>query len=50
MLEIAGRSIGGLCSTMLEFGAGMCLEELLLRHALRMELPALERTGGGGGV
>ncbi|HKV57810.1 MAG TPA: ATP-grasp domain-containing protein, partial [Ktedonobacteraceae bacterium] len=29
MLEIAGRSIGGLCSTVLEFGAGMCLEELI---------------------
>jgi biotin carboxylase len=50
MVEIAGRSIGGLCSTILEFGAGMCLEELLLRHALRMELPSLERVGGGAGV
>ena len=50
MVEIAGRSIGGLCSTILEFGAGMCLEELLLRHALRMELPSLERTGGGVGA
>ena len=48
MVEIAGRSIGGLCSTILEFGAGMCLEELLLRHALRMELPSLERAGGDG--
>src|SRR5262249_31541610 len=34
MLEIAGRSIGGLCSTVLEFGSGMSLEEILLRHAL----------------
>ena len=50
MVEIAGRSIGGLCSTILEFGAGMCLEELLLRHALRMELPSLERAGGGAGA
>ncbi|HEU5347883.1 MAG TPA: ATP-grasp domain-containing protein, partial [Ktedonobacterales bacterium] len=50
MVEIAGRSIGGLCSTILEFGAGMCLEELLLRHALRMELPSLERAGSGSGV
>ena len=30
MLEIAGRSIGGLCSTILEFGSGMCLEELIV--------------------
>jgi biotin carboxylase len=50
MVEIAGRSIGGLCSTILEFGAGMCLEELLLRHALRMELPSLESIGEGAGV
>lgn len=50
MVEIAGRSIGGLCSTILEFGAGVCLEELLLRHALRMELPALEHSGGGAGA
>lgn len=34
MVELAGRSIGGLCSTILEFGTGMCLEELILRHAL----------------
>ncbi len=50
MLEIAGRSIGGLCSTVLEFGAGMRLEEILLRHALGMETPALERTGAAAGV
>ena len=50
MVEIAGRSIGGLCSTILEFGAGMCLEEILLRHALRMDLPSLERTEVGAGV
>ncbi|HET8907404.1 MAG TPA: ATP-grasp domain-containing protein [Ktedonobacterales bacterium] len=50
MVEIAGRSIGGLCSTILEFGAGMCLEELLLRHALRLELPSLDLTGGGAGA
>lgn len=48
MLEIAGRSIGGLCSTVLEFGAGMRLEEILLRHALGMEMQALDRTGAAG--
>ena len=34
MIEIAGRSIGGLCSRVLEFGLGVSLEELILRHAL----------------
>ena len=43
MLEIAGRSIGGLCSTILEFGAGVCLEELILRHAIGEEVTAFER-------
>src|SRR6266702_3093181 len=43
MLEIAGRSIGGLCSTILEFGAGMCLEELILRQAIGEEISSIER-------
>jgi biotin carboxylase len=50
MLEIAGRSIGGLCSTILEFGAGMCLEELILRHALGFEVPSFDRVGQAAGV
>jgi biotin carboxylase len=50
MLEIAGRSIGGLCSTILEFGSGMCLEELILRHAIGQEIDAVEREGQAAGV
>ncbi len=50
MLEIAGRSIGGLCSTILEFGAGMCLEELILRHALGEEILTVEREERAAGV
>lgn len=50
MLEIAGRSIGGLCSTILEFGSGMCLEELILRHAIGQEMTAIEREGHAAGV
>jgi biotin carboxylase len=50
MLEIAGRSIGGLCSTILEFGAGMCLEELILRHAVGEEIPSWERDSHAVGV
>ena len=33
-IEVAARSIGGLCSRTLRFGTGMSLEELILRHAL----------------
>jgi biotin carboxylase len=50
MLEIAGRSIGGLCSTILEFGSGMCLEELILRNALGMEIASIEREQRAAGV
>lgn len=50
MLEIAGRSIGGLCSTVLEFGAGMCLEELILRHAIGEEVTNIERESAAAGV
>ena len=50
MLEIAGRSIGGLCSTILEFGSGMCLEELILRHATGYEIASIEREEHAAGV
>jgi len=42
LIEMAGRSIGGLCSTVLEFGAGISLEEVILRHAAGLALPAME--------
>lgn len=50
MLEIAGRSIGGLCSTILEFSSGMCLEELILRHATGEEITTIERDEHAAGV
>jgi biotin carboxylase len=50
MVEIAGRSIGGLCSTVLEFGSGMRLEELLLRNALGLGAPSFDRSGQAAGV
>jgi len=34
ILEVAARSIGGLCGRTLRFGVGVTLEELLLRHAI----------------
>src|SRR5579884_757448 len=50
MLEIAGRSIGGLCSTILEFSSGMCLEELILRHASGEKITNVERDQHAAGV
>ena len=50
MIEIAGRSIGGLCSTILEFGAGISLEEIILRHAVGMQIPALSLQNAAAGV
>ncbi len=50
LIELAGRSIGGLCSSVLEFGAGVCLEELILRHAAGMPLGSAERSGEAAGV
>lgn len=50
MLEIAGRSIGGLCSTVLEFGSGICLEELILRNAIGQEIASIEREQHAAGV
>ncbi len=50
MIEIAGRSIGGLCSRTLRFGLGVSLEELLLRHALGRDVEELAREAGSSGV
>ncbi|MBI4607983.1 MAG: ATP-grasp domain-containing protein [Candidatus Rokubacteria bacterium] len=50
LIEIAARSIGGRCSRALRFGTGMLLEELILRHALGMEIPSLEREPYPAGV
>jgi len=40
MLELAARSIGGLCSRALRFPGGKSLEELVLANALRRPAPA----------
>jgi biotin carboxylase len=50
MLEIAPRSIGGLCSRTLRFANGLSLEELLLRHALGFDVQALARERSAAGV
>ncbi len=50
VLEVAARSIGGLCSRALRFGAGVSLEELLVAHAVGLPLDALERERRAAGV
>ncbi len=50
MLELAARSIGGLCSRALRFGAGISLEEVILRHALGLPLGDHAREGAASGV
>ena len=50
MIELAARSIGGRCSRTLRFAAGLSLEEVILRHALRMALPELNETPRPAGV
>jgi biotin carboxylase len=53
LIDLGARPIGGRCSAALRFGAGeaaMSLEELLLRHALALPLPTLERELQPSGV
>jgi biotin carboxylase len=50
VLEVAARSIGGLCSRSLRFGLGARLEEIILRHALSLPLDNLEREPAASGV
>jgi biotin carboxylase len=50
VVEVAARSIGGLCARTLRFGAGIALEELVLRHALGMPLDGIEREPDASGV
>jgi biotin carboxylase len=50
ILELAARSIGGLCSRSLRFGAGVSLEEVILRHALGLGLDGLTREVQASGV
>lgn len=50
MLEVAGRSIGGLCSQVLRFGVDESLEELILRQACGLPLLSTEREQQAAGV
>jgi biotin carboxylase len=50
ILEVAARSIGGLCSRTLRFGAGISLEELLVAHAVGIPIDQVRRERGAAGV
>jgi biotin carboxylase len=49
VIEVAARSIGGLCARTLRFGLGAAsLEEIVIASALGRELGALDRSGAAG--
>ncbi len=50
VLELAARSIGGLCSRALRFGVAMSLEEVIIRHAIGAGLDGLGREAPAAGV
>jgi biotin carboxylase len=50
VLEVAARSIGGLCSRTLRFGAGLTLEEVLVAHAVGLPVASVRRERRAAGV
>ena len=50
LVEMAARSIGGLCSRVLRFGTGVSLEELVLLHASGADVVAYKRESAAAGV
>ncbi|MCI0666627.1 MAG: ATP-grasp domain-containing protein [Methylococcaceae bacterium] len=48
MLELAARTIGGLCNRLFRYGVGSCLEELVLYHAIGVPLERPEMTDAAG--
>ena len=50
LLEVAPRSIGGLCGRTLQLALGMTLEELILRHAIGRSIEPATTTSGATGV
>lgn len=44
-IDLAARSIGGLCGRALRFGAGISLEEVVIAHAVGLDPGALTRSG-----
>ncbi len=50
LIELAARSIGGLCSRTLRFGSGYSLEDIILRHALGLPVDEMNRENQAAGV
>lgn len=50
LIEIAARTIGGLCSRTLRFGTGMSLEELVIKHAIGQPIETFSREKQAAGV
>lgn len=50
MVELAARSIGGLCARALRFEGGAALEELILKNALGLSVESREREAQASGV
>lgn len=50
ILEIAARSIGGICSRALKLNNGISLEELILRHAIGEDIKYIDREKNAAGV
>ncbi|MCH7766875.1 MAG: ATP-grasp domain-containing protein [Acidobacteria bacterium] len=50
VLEVAARSIGGLCARALRFEGGTSLEELIIRQALGEDVSGSAREGAAAGV
>ena len=50
IVEVAARTIGGLCGRMLRFGLDMSLEELVIRHAAGLPLRTTTRQSAAAGV
>lgn len=48
IIEVAARTIGGLCGRLLKFGTGYNLEELVLAQAMGKHLPAQGMEQGAG--
>jgi len=50
VLEVAARTIGGLCARTLRFGAGVSLEEIVVAHAMGLPIESLARERRAAGV
>jgi L-amino acid ligase C-terminal domain 2 len=50
VIEVAARTIGGLCSRALRFGTATTLEEIVIRHSMGLPVATTEREGSAAGA